>query len=116
LTWSLEGGAGYRSQQEQDGFDVAGLLIEGERTNEVGLRGHSDFDYQLNENVAFFNDTEIVWSSSDTYVWNEVGLTAQLFGNLAARASYRVDYHSNPPVGSVGTDTITRLGVVYTIK
>lgn len=115
LGWALEGGAGFRSQQAQDNI-IGGIDIAGERTNEFALRGNSDFDYQLNENVAFFNDTEIIWSSSDTYIWNEVGLTAQLIGNLAARASYRVDYHSNPPLGSVGTDTITRLGVVYTLK
>ncbi len=116
LGWSLEGGAGYRSQQEQDTIAPDLTLLDGIRTNEFALRGKSDFDYKLNENVALYNDTEIIWSSSDTYVWNEVGLTAQLIGNLAARASYRVDYHSNPPLGSVGTDTISRIGVVYTLK
>jgi len=116
IGWALEGGAGFRSQQEQDVFVLPTGIIEGDRANEFALRGKSDFDYKLNENVALYNDTEIIWSSSDTYIWNEVGLTAQLIGNLAAKASYRVDYHSNPPVGAVGTDTISRIGVVYTLK
>ncbi|MEP1229836.1 MAG: DUF481 domain-containing protein [Litorimonas sp.] len=116
LGWALEAGAGFRSQQEQDTLAADLSTISGDTTNEIGIRGKSDFDYKLNENVSVYNDTEIIWSSSDTYIWNEVGLTAQLIGNLAARASYRVDYHSNPPTGAVGTDTISRIGVVYTLK
>ena len=116
IGWALEGGAGFRSQQEQDTLDANLMIINGNRSNEFALRGASDFDFKFNENVSFFNDTEIIWSSSDTYVWNEAGITAQLLGNLSARASYRVDYHSNPPVGAVSTDTISRIGVVYTLK
>lgn len=116
IGWSLEGGAGFRSQLEQDTIAPDLSIIDGDRSNEIGLRGRSDFDYKFNDNVSLYNDTEIIWSSSDTYIWNEVGLTAQLIGNLAAKASYRVDYHSNPPLGAVGTDTISRIGVVYTIK
>jgi len=125
FTWNLEGGPGFRSQVEQDTIDAALFaidptdplaFIDGERTNEFGLRGRSDLDYVVNENVSIYNDTEILWSSSDTYTWNEVGITAQLVGNLAARASYRVDNHTNPPAGTKATDTITKVGVVYTLK
>ena len=127
IGWNLEGGAGFRSQTEQDtvlsvtelgnGVNVTTETdIDGETNGEFGLRGFSDFDYDFNDNVAFYNDTEIIWSDSDTYVWNEAGITAQLWENWAARASYRVDYHSNPPAGLEDTDTITRVGLVYTIK
>jgi len=113
--WNLEGGAGFRSQTAQDDESVT-PIVEGLTEEEFALRGLSDFDYKFNDNVSFYNDTEIIWSDSDTYLWNEAGITAQLWGNIAARASYRVDYHSNPPAGSVSTDTISRVGIVYTIK
>ncbi len=108
IGWDLEGGIGFRSQDEQDPSTVT--------TEEVALRGASDFNYQFNENVSLYNKTEILWSSSDTYIWNEIGVTAQLLGNLAARASFRIDTHSDVPVGTEKTDTITRVGVVYTIQ
>ncbi len=108
LSWNVEGGAGYRSQQEQ------GAL--GETANEFALRGFSDFDYILNDNVSLYNDTEIIHSKSDTYIWNETGITATLAGNLAARASFRIDTHSDVAVGREKTDTITRFGIVYTMK
>lgn len=113
--WNLEGGLGYRSQKTQDPIAPA-LLPLSETQNELALRGFSDFDYVLNDNVSFYNDTEIIWSKSDTYIWNEVGLTAQLMGNLAARASFRIDNHSDVPEGLKKTDTVSRFGVVYTIK
>ena len=106
IQWDLESGLGFRRQKDR-------LTVT---TEELAYRGASRIKYQLNENVSLYNDTELLYSSSDTYLWNETGITAQLFGNLAARASYRVDYHSDVPLGSVSTDTISRVGVVYTIN
>ena len=108
ISWNVEGGVGYRSQEEQGALGLT--------ENEVALRGFSDFDYIFNDNVSLYNDTEIIYSSSDTYIWNETGITATLAGNLAARASFRVDTHSDVPLGREKTDTITRFGIVYTMK
>lgn len=123
--WDLEAGVGYRSQSPQQPdvpedltqaeFDLLDLNGDFDRTNEVALRGASFFKHKFNDNVSIYNDSEIIWSSSDTYVWNEAGIKAQLAGNLSALASYRVDYHSETLPGIRSTDTITRLGVVYTI-
>ena len=107
LGWDIAAGAGYRSQKSQGPLSVT--------ENELALRASSDLDYQFNDAVSLYNNSEILWSDSDTYIWNETGLTAQLMGNLAARASFRVDNHSTVPAGRKKTDTITRLGVVYTL-
>ncbi len=107
ISWNLEGGLGYRAQKTQNPFSVS--------TTELALRAFSDFDWQFNESVSAYNDTEIIYSSSDTYIWNETGLTAALAGNLAARASFRIDTHSDVPLGTKKTDTVTRFGVVYTM-
>lgn len=127
--WDIEAGAGFRNQQGQDfaTLDDAGvqltdattgalLFTDGITDSEIGVRGASDIDYQINEFVSLFNDTEVIWASSDTYIWNEVGLTAKLAGNLSARASYRIDHHTDVADGLENTDTITRFGIVYTIK
>lgn len=108
LKWDVEGGAGFRSQKTQ--------AVPSVTEEEFALRGASNLDYTFNDNVSLYNNSEIIWSDSDTYIWNETGVTAQLMGNLAARASFRVDNHSNVPAGRKKTDTISRVGVVYTIK
>ena len=134
--WDIEGGAGFRSQSPQtpdiEVLDAAGVQIEPgitqaefdafdadgdfDRTNEFGLRGASKITYDFNDNVSFFNNSEVLWSSSDTYLWNEFGLTAQLTETLAARGSIRLDHHTDPAPGAVNTDSITRFGIVYQIK
>jgi len=116
IGWNVEVGPGYRSQKARDTVVAGFPNVPGERQNDLALRGFSDFDYQFNENVSLYNDTEIIYSKSDTYIWNEVGITANLMGNLAARASYRIDNHSDVPAGVKKTDTTTRVGVVYTIN
>lgn len=108
LAWDITGGAGYRSQKTQGPLSVT--------ENEFALRGTSSLDYQFNDAVSLYNNSEILWSDSDTYIWNETGITAQLMGNLAARASFRIDNHSTVPLGREKTDTITRIGVVYTMN
>ena len=87
-----------------------------DRQNELGLRGASKITLDVNENVSFYNNSEILWSSSDTYLWNDFGLTAQITGNLGARASIRVDHHTDVLPGVENTDTITRFGLVYKIE
>jgi putative salt-induced outer membrane protein len=111
IHWSLEAGAGYRSQKSRESG-----IIPSFKENELALRGGSQFKYDLNEAVSFYNNSEIIWSDSDTYIWNDTGITANLSGNLAARFSFRVDNHSSVPVGTKKTDTITRAAIVYTLK
>ncbi len=111
LQWALEAGAGFRSQKSRESGFIPSL-----RQDEFALSGGSQFKYALNDAVSFYNNTEILWSDSDTYIWNDIGITANLSGNLAARFSFRIDTHSNVPVGTVKTDTITRGALVYTLK
>ena len=124
--WDVEGGVGYRSQQPalpdltddftQADFDLLDADGDFDRQNEVGLRGASKITLDVNENVSFYNNSEVIWSTSDTYLWNEFGLTAQLTENLAARGSIRLDHHTDVLPGVENTDSITRFGIVYQIK
>lgn len=109
--WSVESGGGYRSQKTRNVGHIFAAT-----TDEFALRGGSSFSYQLNESVSFFNNSEIIWSDSDTYIWNDIGLTAKVAGNLSARFNFRVDHHTDVPVGIKNTDTITRAALVYSIN
>ncbi len=106
LGWDVEGGVGYRSQTTQLGVTE----------KEVALRGASKAKYDVNDNVSVYNNSEVIWGDSNTYLWNETGITATLAGNLAARASFRLDHNTDVPTGTEKTDTVTRFGVVYTMK
>lgn len=111
IQWDVEAGLGFRSQETQDT-----VLVPSVTEDELAFRGASKFKWALNENVSLYNNSEVLSASSDTYLWNETGITATLMGNLAARASFRLDHHTDVPMGTEKTDTITRFGVVYTIN
>lgn len=122
LEWDLEAGLGYRSQTPgTNGLsDVEVALLEAagdlDAQNDLAVRGASKINYLVNDNVSLYNNSEVIYSSSDTYLWNEFGVTATLLGNLAARASFRLDHHTDVVGDLENTDTITRFGLVYTIK
>ena len=111
INWAVEAGVGYRSQKSRE----SGITLSFKQ-NDFALRGGSKFDYNFNDAVSLFNNSEVIWSESDTYLWSETGITATLAGNLAARFSFRVDHHSDVPLGVEKTDTITRGSLVYTLK
>jgi len=115
--WDLEAAIGYRNQETRETgiFGQPGFLAS-ESVGEAALRGSSDFKYAFNEAVSFYNKTEVITSSSDTYLWNDIGISANLMGNLSAKFGYRVDYHTDVPVGVEQTDTITRFALVYAIN
>ena len=122
LEWDLEAGLGYHSQTPgTNGLtlaDIATLDAAGDldRQNNLAARGASKINYLVNDNVSLYNNSEVIYSSADTYLWNEFGVTASLWGNLAARASYRIDHHTDVIGDLENTDTIGRFGLVYTIK
>jgi putative salt-induced outer membrane protein len=113
-TLRLETGLGYREQKARLKDDPSGLVSRTE--TELAGRLSSDFDHTFNDNVSFQNDTELLYSSSDTFITNEAGIISKLWENISLRASFRVENHSNVPEGREKTDTISRLGVVYTMK
>ena len=119
MAWDVEGGVGYRSQKLRevinDPNDPA-ANIPSVKEDEFAVRGASKFNYKFSDSVSLFNNSEVIWAKSDTYLWNDIGVTANLAGNLAARFSFRVDHHTDVPDGVKKTDTITRGSLVYTLK
>jgi putative salt-induced outer membrane protein len=55
----------------------------------------------------------VIVDSAATSVKLVSGLEAKVSDRLTTKLSYAVDYNSNPPVGAVGTDTLSRFTLVY---
>lgn len=100
---SLKAGPAYR----QTNF-IAG----GSQSSLAGLAG-LDFVYQITPTLRLTENATAYIESANTTLSSETGLEAKLSSALSARFSYLVEYESNPPLGSVGTDTLTRLTLVY---
>ena len=113
LKLSLKAGPAYRVTDFTDGTSadrLAGL---------VGL----DFDWQMLDRLKLTQDVEalaetggeatLIFDGANTTINLVTGLDFRVSNRLRSRLSYKVEYDSNPPAGSVGTDTLTRATLIY---
>ncbi|MGI9374634.1 MAG: DUF481 domain-containing protein [Tsuneonella suprasediminis] len=110
---SIKAGPAYRLTDYRDGTEEARL---------AALFG-ADFDWSITKRLKFTQGANAVAESgssvvavidsSNTSVSLVSGLEAKVSNRLSTRFSYTIDYNSNPPVGSVNTDTLSRFTLVY---
>lgn len=119
--YSASGGLGYRvidndsmqlAVKAGPAFRQTEFVGGGSDSSLAGL-GALDFDWQIAENITFTQDgTAFIQSGNSTYV-STTGLSAGLGGGLSASLSYTVEHDTNPPVGAVQTDTLSRITLIY---
>ncbi len=110
---SVKAGPAYRVTQFTDGTDSSRL---------AALFG-VDFDWDISDNIKLTQDANstvetggealLIVDSANTSLTATTGLEAGLTDALSARLSWTIEYDSNPPVGAVSTDTLTRFTLVY---
>ncbi len=113
LDLSIKAGPALRVTESTDGSNdvrLAGL---------VGL----DFDWRITDRLKLTQTTNAVTetggaavaiiNSRSTTLNLVTGIEAKVSDRLSTRFSYAIDYNSNPPVGKMTTDTISRFSFVY---
>lgn len=88
-------------------------FIGGGSDSSIAALGALDFDWQIAERIKLTQDGQAFIQSSNTTLRSITGLEASLSDALSARLSYTVEYESNPPLGAVSTDTLTRFTIIY---
>ena len=118
---SLSGGLGYRAI-DKEGMHLSvkagpawrwtSLIPNG---RESTFAGHSalDFDWRFAPTLKLTQQASAYFQSNNSSFNSTTGLEAKLNGNLAARVSYRVEYDTDPPLGAVKTDTLSRFTLIY---
>jgi putative salt-induced outer membrane protein len=94
---------GYRFAELSDGTEEEGVAVT------TGAR----YLWNLSETTDIFQNLLVQWSSDNTFVESETGLTTNLVGNLNGRVSYRVRHNTDVPVGTRNSDFLTTIGVEY---
>lgn len=129
--YSLSGGLGYKvidSKAAQLSLQAGPAwrrvdFLDGASDSSLGALAGLDFDWQFAKSLKFTQDANLVADgggaatvlvdSNNTSVLLTSGLEAKISDRLTTRLSYTFDYDSNPPVGAVSTDTLTRFTLVY---
>lgn len=106
--WSVQAGPGYRFAELSD---VASADI-----SEGAFGVSSDYARKLTDTVYLTNDTDVIASSSDTVVYNDLAVSVSMTQSLALRASVLTEYHSDQEPGFKSTDNTYGLSLVYSFN
>ena len=104
--WTLQAGPGYRIADLDD-------LNSADDFEEAAISVESQYYQMINENVFLTNDTDVVWSETDTAVLNDLGVTVSMNDRLALRTSLLTEWHSDPFEGADDTDNRLGVSLVY---
>ncbi len=108
IQWSVQAGPGYRFSELSD-------VSRGDISEEaLGLS--SDYSHKLNETVFLTNDTDVIWASSDTVVYNDLALNVAMTNTLALRTSILTEHHSDVAPGVNHFDNTYGVSIVYTFN
>ena len=80
----------------------------------AAARGTLAFKWQLTPGLTLTQAASAYVQRYDSSLGGTSAISAKLIGPLSAQLSYNIQYESEPPVGSVKTNTISRAGLVYT--
>ncbi|MBI0474977.1 DUF481 domain-containing protein [Sphingomonas sp. MA1305] len=79
----------------------------------LAARGTMAFSWRLLPGLSVTQNAAAYVERFNSTVSGTTALNAKLIGPLSAALSYNVQYESQPPVGSVSTDTTSRASLVY---
>lgn len=103
--WSVQAGPGYRVANLND--------IASADVDEAAFGVSSNYAKRLTETVFVTNDTDVIWSDSDTAVFNDLALSVAMTNTLSLRTSVLTEYHSEVTAPSKHTDNTFGVSLVY---
>ena len=106
LSWSLQGGPGYRTAELSDGTEI----------EEEAVSVSSDLFVQITPDVFFTMGTDILTSDFDTFVTNDAGVTVAMTDALSLRSSVVTEYHTDPLPGFENTDNTVGMSLIYSFN
>jgi len=119
--YSASGGLGYDVIVEDDmhlsikagpAWRRTELIGGGSSSNLAGLAA-LDFDWTVTDGITLTQAANaLIQSGSSTYI-SDTGVQAKIAGDFSVRVSYSVEHDTNPPAGSVRTDTLSRITLIY---
>ncbi|OAO01215.1 hypothetical protein A8B75_15675 [Sphingomonadales bacterium EhC05] len=133
--YTVSGGLGYELVKTKDvrlavkagpAIRITHFVGGDSKSSLAGLVG-VDFDWQISDNLKLTQDAGGTWASDaqgftsavaiidseSTTLTATTALDAKLIGSLSTRFSYKIEHETNPPVGRIKTDTLSRVSLVY---
>ena len=103
MTLNLQAGPAWRRAERTDGSsesDLSGFLS-------------ADYDWRISENLKLSQDLRAFLQSSNSTLSSTTGLQAKVASNFSVGLNYSVEIDTDPPLGAVQTDTLSRVTLIY---
>ena len=129
--YAVSGGIGYKfidepgmqlSMKAGPAYRVT-EFTNGESDSRIAALLGLDFDWTITDRLKLTHDTnavaetggsaQLIIDGNNTSLNFVTGLNAKISDSITARASYAIEYDSNPPAGAVQTDTLSRITLIY---
>lgn len=103
LSLSIQGGPAYRRTERLDGVSDTSLAA----------LASADFDWDVASNITVTQDASaFIQSDGSTYI-SDTGIQAGIAEAFKVRLSYTLEHDTDPPFGAEGTDTLSRITIIY---
>ncbi len=106
VTWSIAAGPGYRWAEQAGGDEI----------KEEAISLTSNYTARLSNTVLGTLDTDVIWSESDTVIYNDAGINVSLNDTLALRTSLVSEFHTDPPPGAKDLDNSFGVSLIYSFN
>jgi putative salt-induced outer membrane protein len=103
VTLSAKAGPAWRSTD----------FVDGTNRNELAALGAFDLSWKVAENITLTNNSNLILQNSNSTLVSQSGAVAKVSGKLSVRLSHTVEYNTQPPAGSVTTDMLSRVTLIY---
>lgn len=119
--YTLSGGLGYTViANEKISLNVkAGPALRrtaftgGGSDSQLAALAGLDFSWQISNGLKLTEAATATVQSGNTSLTSTTALDTRLLGAFSARFSYTVEHETNPPIGRIKTDTLSRATLVY---
>jgi len=119
--YSVSGGLGYNLLKSDEAkLSVKGgpawrvtNPVDGERESVVAGLASLEAKFKLTPTLTYSQDASAYVDAEGSTFYTLAALDSRLIGKLKARLSYMVQYETAPELGRIGTDTTSRLTLVY---
>lgn len=88
-------------------------FVDGTNLNEIAALGAFDLSWKVTENITLTSNSNLILQSSNSTLVTQNGALAKVAGKLSVRLSHTIEYNTQPPVGSVNTDMLSRVTLIY---
>lgn len=88
-------------------------LTNGTSTGNLAGLAALDFDWQIAEGIVLTENASAIMQDGSSTIVSDTGIQASVSSDIKVGFFYTVEHDTNPPLGAVQTDTLSRITLIY---